>query len=168
MPKTIEDAGVKTGNQTPGNLEDSVLELLECVRELGNRMTTSEERMEKIKVALSGGEIDGKRIGGVHQSLTAISERLTEVERVALNSDFGVGTRLPNDVYEGLTPAMLFQALLASGFQSASTAYASVMIGRGNEGSREARLRDLITACHHAVTVCARIMPDLVSTAAKS
>jgi len=162
----------KTGNpqgalDVNADLEQALLEQMEAFKILEQRISEIETRMERMKTFLSGGEVNGEKVNGVQQHLGFIKERLDEVERAVMSRELGVPTSLPRDLYQGLTAAELFKTLLAAGFQATATSYPQVVIGRSDQGARDARLADLIKACHHCVVTIAKQMPDMLKAEAK-
>lgn len=94
------------------------------------------------------------------KTLQSFSERLDEVERGLSGIDLGKAPMLPNEVYEGLTPADIFKASL-HGLLVASLTTHPTMLGSKPE-LQAAHLRRVIDLAFRTMSVANERMPRLM------
>lgn len=142
-------------------------DLFDVLAELEGRVSKAEERLEKVKLAIGGGEdANGGMVNGVQQLLVMLDQRVQEVESVALKHDIGLADRIPQDLYKGLTPSDLFREVLSGMVQATLSTHPNIMT-RGQDVLRSARFSEAIKAAHQVVCTVAKTIPGVLTEEAK-
>lgn len=90
------------------------------------------ERLERLRLALIGGHHDGTPIVGLNTQLSSLSERVEELETLAVRLDVSPPA-VPEVLYAGLRPADLFLKIFDVTLKAYFATYPTLLQeGRGN------------------------------------
>jgi hypothetical protein len=120
-----------------------------------------EERVNRIRLQLTGGEYEGQQVTGVLDTLAFLEERLAEVEKAVVEDEKSGVPALPEVLVAGVTPADIFTTAFRSMIDGLFQYSASVMLDRNKRELRRANLANCVEAAFDAVLVVSEKVPAM-------